>query len=118
MKYLCLIYTGEGGLEAIPDDIRAQLRRESLAHGEVLEQDPGFIASSALKWISEAKTLRIRGGRRSVTDGPFAETSEVLVGFIFIEAPDMDAALKVAEGVPLARYGSVEVRPERILEVD
>jgi hypothetical protein len=118
MKYLCLLYSPEGGIEVIPAEERVRLRRESRAHGAVLERDPGFIASSALQPVTQAKTLRIRKGRKSVSDGPFAETKETLVGFIFIEAPDMDAALKIAEGVPLARHGSVEVRPERILEVD
>ena len=115
MKYLCLLYTGEGGIEAIPPDIRAQLREESRAHRKKLDSEPAFITASALQPVDEAKTVRIRGGRKQVTDGPFAETKEVLVGFIFLEAASMDEALRIAAEVPLARYGSVEVRPERIL---
>jgi hypothetical protein len=56
--------------------------------------------------------VRVRRGKRLITDGPFAETKEVLCGFIFIEAGDADEALRIAEGIPMARYGTIEVRPE------
>ncbi len=71
-----------------------------------------FLAAAALQSVKTAKTVRSRGGRIAMTDGPFAETKEVLGGFIFIEARDMDEALRIASGIPMAKYGSIEVRPE------
>jgi hypothetical protein len=112
MKYLCLVYTTPGALDGLPPAERAQLDRDSREYDEKLMADGVFIAASALKPVSTARSIRVRGGRKSVVDGPFAETKEVLIGFIFIEAAGQSEAEAVASGIPMARYGTIEVRPE------
>lgn len=112
MKYICLVYGEPGVLSSLPPQARADLDRDSIAYDEVLQARGHFLAASALQGVSTAKTIRVRGGKTLVTDGPFAETKEVLCGFIFIEAADAEDALRIAESIPMARYGSIEVRPE------
>lgn len=113
MKYLCLVYCEPSALEGLGPAERAQLDRDSLGYDRELEERGHFLAASALQPTRAAKTIRVRGGRALATDGPFAETKEVLVGFIFIEARDAREALQIAEKIPMARYGSIEVRPEQ-----
>jgi hypothetical protein len=90
------------------------------AQGEALALDlrqrPDFIAADGLEPTATATTLRVRDGKVFVTDGPFAETKEQLAGFLLIDAPNLDEAIKVAARVPTAGLGSVEVRPTRDLE--
>jgi len=112
MKYLCLVYIEQGGLGGLSEEERAELDRASQAYDAELERKGHFIAASALQPVSVARTIRVRGGKTMATDGPFAETKEVLVGFIFVEARDMDEAESIAGRIPMARYGSIEVRPE------
>jgi hypothetical protein len=112
MKYACLVYCEPGALSRLEPEAKAALDRDSVAYDEKLMDDGHFIAASALQPVSAACTIRVRDGRMSMTDGPFAETKEVLAGFIFIEAKDMDEARRIAAGIPMARHGSVEVRPE------
>ena len=90
----------------------AELNRDSLGYNEELRKGGHFIAASALQWPKTAKTVRSRDGKIAVKDGPFAETKEVLGGFIFVEARDMEEAVEIAGKIPMARFGSVEVRPE------
>lgn len=106
MKYLCLVYLDEKRLPDVPDadcvDFDAGLR------------DSGrCLASEALQSVQTATTVRIRDGRMSVTDGPFAETKEQLAGFYMIEAHDLNEAIQIASQIPPARVGSIEVRPVR-----
>ena len=112
MKYLCAVYLEPGALQKLSAGERAELDRDSLAYDQELVKKGHFVAAAALQPVKTAKTVRSRGGRVAMTDGPFAETKEVLGGFIFIEARDMEEALRIAEGIPMARYGSIEVRPE------
>lgn len=112
MKYICLVYAEPGALSGLSPDEQAGLDRDSLAYDERLQREGRFIAASALQGVRTARTVRVRRGKPLVTDGPFAETKEVLCGFILIEASDADEALSIAQGVPMARYGAVEVRPE------
>lgn len=108
MKYLCLVYMDEKTLDAIPD-------RECMAYGESLRKSGRYIAAEALQRVDTATTLRVRDGRVSLTDGPFAETKEQLAGFYLIDAKDLDEAVQVAAKIPPARVGSIEVRPVREL---
>lgn len=110
MKFACLVYLEEKKLRAVPDP-------ECAACGGRLQQSGRLVAAEALQPAATAKTLRVRKGAASVTDGPFAETKELLAGFYLIEAKDMDEALAVAATIPPAREGSIEVRPVRTLEV-
>jgi hypothetical protein len=106
MKYLCLVYADENVVHTVPD-------RECVAYDEGLRESGRCVASEALEPVESAKTVRVRDGRVSVTDGPFAETKEQLGGFYLIEARDLDEAIAVAARIPPARVGSVEVRPIR-----
>ncbi len=108
MKYLCLVYGEEKAFEGMPDD-------ECVAYDEVLRSRGQCIASEALQPVQTATTVRLRNGRVSVTDGPFAETKEQLAGFYLIDARDLNAAIQVAADIPPARVGCVEVRPIRQL---
>jgi hypothetical protein len=76
-----------------------------------LQRDGLLISNAALHSVDSATTVRVRDGDSDMTDGPFAVTKEVLVGYFLLDCPDLDQALKAAERVPSARYGSVEVRP-------
>jgi len=110
MKYACLVYLEESKLRAVPDP-------ECAAFGAGLRQRGILPAAEALQPVQTAKTLRVRNGRSTITDGPFTETKELLAGFYIVEAPDMEAALEIAARIPPAREGSIEVRPVRTLDV-
>jgi hypothetical protein len=112
MKYICLVYFQQKDLDAIPD----KLVDDSLAYDDELRRSGHHIVSNALQPVQTATTLRVRNGKVSMTDGPFAETKEILGGFILIEAKDLNEALKVAAKIPMARVGSIEVRPVYELE--
>lgn len=112
MKYLCLVYFAPGAMADLTDAEREALDKASLAYDQELERRGHFIAASALQGASTAVSIRRRAGGRTVTDGPFAETREVLGGFIFIEAKDQAEAIEIASGIPVGRYATVEVRPE------
>jgi hypothetical protein len=111
MKYLCLVYLEEEKLRAVPDS-------ECFACGNGFRNDGVLVAAEALEPVRTATTVRVRNGRTTVTDGPFAETKEQLAGFYLIEAADLDEAIEAASKIPPAREGSIEVRPVRQLEVD
>lgn len=112
MKYICLVYAEPDALSGLSPEEKTALDRDSLAYDDKLTRDGHFLAASALQSVKTARTVRVRRSKPLVTDGPFAETKEVLCGFIFIEAADADEALRIAEGIPMARYGTIEVRPE------
>ena len=110
MKYLCLVYLEEQKLHAIPDT-------ECAACGDGFRSNGVLVAAEALQPIETATTVRVRNGKLSVTDGPFAETKEHLAGFYLIEARDLNDAIQMASKIPPAREGSIEVRPVRQLNV-
>jgi hypothetical protein len=111
MKYLCLVYVEENTLNTLSKSQFDGLVGESLAYDEELRKSGHYIASDALQPVQTATTVRMRNGRLSMTDGPFAETKEQLGGFILIEASDLNDAVHVASKIPVARLGSIEVRP-------
>ena len=111
MKYLCLVYVEENTLNTLSKSQFDGLVGESLAYDEELRKSGHYIASDALQPVQTATTVRMRNGRLSMTDGPFAETKEQLGGFILIEASDLNDAIHVASKIPVARLGSIEVRP-------
>ena len=110
MKYLCLVYLDEKELHAIPDS-------ECMACGDALRKGGHYVAAEALQPVHTATTVRVRNGKVSVTDGPFAETKEHLAGFYLVDAQDLNEAIQLASKIPPARVGSVEVRPVRQLSV-
>ena len=111
MKYLCLAYEEEKKLNALSKSEWAALREETLAYVGELRKNGCLITAEPLQSVRTAKTVRIRDGKVSHTDGPFAETKETLGGFFLINARDLDEALEVAAKWPSARLGSIEVRP-------
>jgi len=111
MKYLCLVYFEPKVLGALSASDDARLTRESLAYDEELDKRGQLIVAHALQPVTSATTVRVRNGKTSTTDGPFAETKEILGGFILIEARDLNEAIQAAAGIPLAKLGSIEVRP-------
>jgi hypothetical protein len=108
MKYLCLVYLEKDKWSAVPD-------RECANCGEGLRQSGVLIAAEPLHPIETATTVRVRNGRVSVIDGPFAETKEQLAGFYLVDARDLNEAIQIAAKIPPAREGSIEVRPVREL---
>ncbi len=112
MKFMLLVYTDE---DAWTESERAQCYKDStdLAYG--LKARGQFLSTSPLQPVATAKSVRVRSGKRTIMDGPFAETREQLGGFFLIDVKNMDEALEIAERIPGARKGTVEVRP--ILEL-
>jgi hypothetical protein len=109
VKYVCLVYGDEQQMKTVPDS-------ECLAWGQTLRNSGRYIAAEALEPVRAAKTVRVRGGKPVVTDGPFTETKEFLAGFYLIDAGDLDEAVRLASQIPPARIGSIEVRPVRELQ--
>jgi hypothetical protein len=118
MRYLCLIYLDERQLAAMPQVEMDALNARHLALNEDLLKSGHFIEAEALTPGSSATCVRVRNGRAGVTDGPYAETKEMVAGFYLIEARDLNEAIHVASRLPSAPLGTVEVRPCRDLEVD
>ena len=112
MKFVLLIYNDGTLLDTLAAGQADAMMRECLAHADELRQDGHLIESQMLEEPETAKSLRIRRDRSTVTDGPYSEAKEVLGGFNLIEARDMDEAVAIAGDIPMARYGSIEVRPE------
>jgi hypothetical protein len=115
MYYLVLIYGDEKKWADLPPD---EAQREYEAYGAYTQElTAAGVArgGAALAPVATATTVRVKGGKATTTDGPFAETKEQLGGYYLIEVPDLDAALKWAGKCPGARHGSVEVRPIGIL---
>jgi hypothetical protein len=108
MKYMLLIYMAE---DAMNPAEREQCYNDSTQLCHELQSRGQFVAASPLQPIATATSVRIREGKRMVTDGPFAETREQLGGFYVIEAKDLNEAISIAARVPPARKGTVEVRP-------
>ena len=115
MKYLCLIHVDEAQFATMPAVQRDALRGEHLDYDDTLRGSGQLIAAEALEPASATLCVRVRRGRTSVTDGPFAETKEQIAGFFLIEARDLNDAIQVAANIPSARLGTVEVRPARRL---
>jgi hypothetical protein len=119
MKYLCLAYEEEKVLNDLSREEWDALRGETLAYVEILRKSGHLLLTNALQSARGAATVRIRGGERSVLDGPYAETKEQLGGFFLIEADDREEAIDVASRWPSARLGSIEVRAiEEVLPDD
>jgi hypothetical protein len=108
MKYILLIYSDEQGWT---DAERGRCFAESTQLTHDLSAAGQYLGASPLDSVATATSVRIRDGKRLVTDGPFAETREQLGGYFLIEAPDLDAAIAIAARIPGARKGTVEIRP-------
>jgi hypothetical protein len=111
MKYLCLIYGSEAHEASMSKADNDAMMSEYFAFTEDLRRGGHFVAGEGLQPTTTATTVRVRHGKASTTDGPFAETKEQLGGFYLIEAADLNEAVRLAGRIPSARYGCVEVRP-------
>ena len=108
MKYMLLVYLDE---QALTDDEREHCYVESAQLAQDLNSSRQYLDASPLHPVATATSVRVRDGRRVVTDGPFAETREQLGGYYLIEAGDLDEAIGIAERIPPARFGTIEIRP-------
>lgn len=108
MKYMLLVYMNE---QAMTDDERQHCYVESAQLTQNLHAEGKYLGAGPLHSVSTATSVRVREGKRIVTDGPFAETREQLGGYYVIEAKDLDEAINIAERVPPVKYGTIEIRP-------
>ena len=115
MKYLCLIYEDEKLWHTMPKPEVDKMYGEYFEFGDSIRKSGHYIGGNPLQPTSTATTVRVRNGKVSTTDGPFAETKEQLGGYYLVEAKDLNDAIQVASRIPGARLGSIEVRP--IMEV-
>jgi hypothetical protein len=113
MQFLLLVYTDPALMDRLPAAEFDAHMRDCLAHADALQAEGRLIAYQQLEAPDQAKAVRVRAGRAAVTDGPFAETKELLAGFNLVEAASMDEAVRMAHEWPWARYGCIEVRPVR-----
>jgi hypothetical protein len=115
MKYLCLIYENEKLWETMPESEAQAVMGEYFAFTNTYRQSGHVLAGEPLQPTATATTVRVRNGKLSTTDGPFAETREQLGGYYLVEAKDLNEAIQVAAKIPAVRTGSIEVRP--VMEV-
>jgi hypothetical protein len=113
MQYLLLVYIDQEMIEQLPAEQFDEHMRACLKHADALEQCGTLLAYQQLEPPPAARSVRVRAGKTSVLDGPFAETKEMLAGFNLIEAGSMDEAVRLAQEWPWTRYGCIEVRPVR-----
>ncbi len=113
MKYMLLIYAGE---KVLSDEERQHCYEESTELCHELNSRHQFLGANPLQPVSTATTVRIREGKRLLTDGPFAETREQLGGYFLVDVKDLNEAISIASRIPAARWGTVEVRP--VVELD
>jgi len=111
MQYMLLIYLNGAELAELDKADHAKLHQEYTAFTDSLKKNGQYMANNGLAPAAKAKSVRVKNGKAVTTDGPFVETRELLAGYYLVEAKDMDEALGLAERIPGARHGGVEVRP-------
>ncbi|HEX6050791.1 MAG TPA: YciI family protein [Gemmatimonadaceae bacterium] len=111
MKYLCLIYENERAWESLSKEETDSIMGDYFQFTDDIRKSGHYVGGEALQPTQTATTVRVRNGKVSTTDGPFAETKEQLGGYYLIEAKDLNDAIQVAARIPGARHGCVEVRP-------
>jgi hypothetical protein len=117
MLFMLMIYNDPELLDALPEGEADGMMRNCIAHADELRERGELLESRMLTDVSMARAVRIRDGKLSAVDGPFAETKEVLGGFNLIEADDMDEAIRIASEFPWVRTGCVEVRPVQDIDI-
>jgi hypothetical protein len=111
MQYLCLIYSDGSKEQTMTKADMDAYMGEYFAFTDAIRKSGNFVAGDALQPVTAATTVRVRNGKTTTTDGPFAETKEHLGGYYLVEASDLNEAIRIAARIPTARHGSVEVRP-------
>ena len=109
MKYLCLVYLDRENWDACTD-------QQCFDYASLTARQGKMVAGDPLYPVETARTVRVRNGEVLRTDGPFAETKEMLAGYYMFDAADEEEAIRLAAGIPPAKYGSIEVRPVRALD--
>ncbi|HUL42772.1 MAG TPA: YciI family protein [Bacteroidota bacterium] len=117
MKYLCLIYSDESQWRTMPKEEMGKMSADYFAFTEGIIRSGNFIAGNPLQPTNTATTVRVRNGKLSATDGPFAETKEQLGGYYLIDAKDLNHAIQIAAKIPGSLVGSIEVRPIQEMEM-
>ena len=117
MRYICLVHADPQRFQSFTAERWQDIDRRSLAYNRELTEKGHYLAAEAIEDRSSAIMLRVRDGAVSTTDGPFMETKEQMAGFILIEAHDMNEALRLAAGIPMAELGTIEVRPVREIPI-
>ena len=112
MKYMLLVYLDE---QALSEEEREHCYVESAQLARDLNDSGKYFSAGPLYPVATATSLRVRNGKRLITDGPFAETREQLGGYYLIDARDLDEAMNIAERIPVAKHGTIEIRP--VLEI-
>ena len=110
MNYVCLVYAEESHIHALSREGLAELDRRSVAYDQSIEKAGKLVTAQALQSVKTSRTVRKRKGKVVVQDGPFAETKEQLLGFVMLEAESLEEALELAGGIPIAEFGTIEVR--------
>ena len=113
MKYMMLVYLDE---QALSETEREKCYVESAGLARDLSARGQYLSAGPLHPVAMATSVRVRNGKRLVTDGPFAETREQLGGYYLIDARDLDEAMSIAERIPVAKVGTIEIRP--VLEIE
>jgi hypothetical protein len=116
MQYLVLIYIDDALMSALPAEAADAMMRGCFAKADALQRQGCLLGSQQLEAPATARTLRVREGRASIVDGPFAETKEMLAGFNLIEADTPEEAMRIAQEFPWARFGAIELRPVRDMQ--
>jgi hypothetical protein len=111
MKYVCLVHVESRLFDEMDAAAQADLDRNSMRYDQELAAGGHLLQAEALQGPQAAMLVKVRDGRMSATDGPYAETKEQLAGFVLIEARDLNEAIRLAAGIPLAKLGTIEVRP-------
>jgi len=111
MNYLCLIYSDESRWANLTNADREQMTGQYFEFTESIRRSGHYVGGNPLQATTTATTVRVRDGKTTTSDGPFAETKEQLGGYYLIEAKDLNEAIQIASRIPGARYGSIEVRP-------
>ena len=111
MQYLLLVYVDPALMEQLPAEGFNQEMKQCMQHADELAREGTLVASRQLGPPAKARAVRVRAGRTSILDGPFAATKEVLAGYNLIEAQSMEEAVRIAQTFPWTRYGCIEVRP-------
>ncbi|HEY1901793.1 MAG TPA: YciI family protein [Terracidiphilus sp.] len=111
MQYLLLIYNAESNWEALSEAEIGKMRQDYGAFTQQIIASGNYVGGNELYPVSKATSVRVKDGKKLITDGPFAETKEQLGGYYLIEAADLDEATAIAARIPSAHMGSIEVRP-------
>ena len=111
MRYMCLVHFEPRHLDTMPPAERQAFDRRSMQYDKELEAKGHYVIAEAIQGGDSAVLVRVRDGKMSITDGPYMETKEQMAGFVLIEARDMNEAIRLASGIPLAELGPIEVRP-------